>query len=242
MDQTLIDQIVTRVAEKLAQTERQECAGEGGKKPGLLILTQEHGDRCHSMLESNRLRQCYTTACALQQDNQCDVADYDAVILYGLTNEALAKIATGVCDTPYTRMASRAMLLGKRIFIPREEVELYRYASTAPAVYYSVLEEKLKILTASGAVICPNGELEDTILGVELSRAPEQKCPDHPDTAGGTAKPPIEQRLTKRVITERDLIACNEGKVTRVCIGEKAILTDLARELAKARGIEIVRA
>jgi len=242
MDQTLIDQIVTRVAEKLAQTELQECACEGGKKPGLLILTQEHGNHCHQMLESKRLGRCYATACALQQDYQCDAADYDAVILYGLTNEALAKIATGTCDTPYTRMASRALLLGKRVFIPREEVELYRYTSTAPAVYYSMLEEKLKILTASGALICPGEELEDTILGVEMSRAPEPECSDRQDAPTVTANPPKEQRFAKRVVTERDLIACKEGKVTRICIGEKTILTDLARDLAKAHGIEIVRA
>ena len=241
MDQTLIDQIVTRVAEKLAQAEQQECACEDSGKPGLLILNQEHGDHCHPMLESKRLRQCYSTACALSQDYQCDVADYDTVIFYGLTNEALAKIATGNCDTPYTRMASRALLLGKRIFIPREEVELYRYASTAPAVYYSMLEEKLKILTASGAVICPGDELEDTILDAEISRAPKQECSDSQNALKKITNSPKEQRITKRVVTERDLIACKEGKVTRVCIGENTILTDLARDLAKARGIEIVR-
>lgn len=241
MDQTLIDQIVTRVAEKLAQVEQKSCDEQNDGKPGLLILTQEHGSRCHQMLESSALRENYSTTCALTQDYRCDVADYDAVILYGLTNEALAKIVTGACDTPYTRLASRALLLGKRMFVPKEEVELYRYAATAPAVYYSMLEEKLKILTASGAVICPEDELENRILGSDAARTSQKECSAGRDAPKNTVRPAKELTISKKVVTERDIIALKEGNVTRIHVSEKAILTDLARDLAKSRGIEIVR-
>jgi Flavoprotein. len=248
MDQTLIDQIMTRVAQKLAEaeaaqtcTEAPHSAADGSGKPQLLILTQEHGVCCHQMLESARLGEHFSTVCGLTEGYQCDPAAFDTVILYGLTNEALAKIASGVCDTPYTKLASRALLLGKRIFVPREEVELYQYASTAPAVYYSMMEEKLKILIASGVTICPGDELESTILGSAPVNAGQSccECPEKP--AAKPAAPAKEQKLTKRVITERDIINLKENGVARALIGEKTILTDLARDLAKTRGIEIVR-
>lgn len=241
MDLTaLIDQITTRVLEKVAEVENapSACADEG--KPCLLVLTAQHGEHCHQMLESQRLRERYATECALLQEYQCDMERYDAVILYGLTVEALTKIAGGVCDTPFTALAAKALLLGKRIYIPTEEVELYRYASTAPRPYYTMLEEKLKLLAASGVVICAQANLEDAILGAAPAPVPAPvSAPAAP--AAASCRENRERRLTKKVITERDLILAGDEKITRVVIGGKAIMTDLARDLAKVRGIEIVR-
>ena len=74
--------------------------------------------------------------------------DFESVMKQANTawNEALGKIANGIFDTDYTRRFGTALLLGKRIFIAEEEVELYRYKDTAPAGYYSRLEENLKFL------------------------------------------------------------------------------------------------
>ena len=51
----LIDEIVARVAAKLAacedgETVEQICSDDA--RPGLLILTPDHGDDCHVKLES----------------------------------------------------------------------------------------------------------------------------------------------------------------------------------------------
>lgn len=78
----------------------------------------------------------------------------EGVIAFTLTNEALGKIANGIFDTDYTRRFGTALLLGKRIFIAEEEVELYRYKDTAPAGYYSRLEENLKFLQQNGVTHC----------------------------------------------------------------------------------------
>lgn len=244
MDQTLVDEIVRRVSKKLAEagtqcTAARDSAANGGK-PKLLILTQEHGTLCHRILESERLAERYATTCALTEGYQCDPAEFDTVILFNLTNEVLAKIASGLCDTPYTRLASQALLLGKRIFVPKEEVELCRYASTAPAAYYAMLEGKLKILTASGVTVCPADELESAILN-EPATDTAQVCGCAADSAAKKAPPAKEQKCSKKVITERDIYNLKEKNVTRVLIGEKTIVTDLAKDLAKTRGIEIVR-
>lgn len=85
----------------------------------------------------------------------------EVVILYCLSNEVLGKLASGIYDTPYTQLASQAILSGKKVYVPMERIELYRYATTAPAPYYAMLQEKLALLEESGVVICPQEELED---------------------------------------------------------------------------------
>ena len=112
----LVDEIVARVSAKIAQ---QESCGSDVGKPKLLILTEEHGSICHDMLESERLLSYYQTECALLKDYDCDMASYEAVILFGLTNEALARLAGGVCDTPFTRLAQKAILTGKKNLCPQ---------------------------------------------------------------------------------------------------------------------------
>ena len=66
----LVDEIVARVAAKMeaAGDEACPCGEAGDGKPGLLILTQEHGSVCHSMLESPRLLEYYRTDCALMKE------------------------------------------------------------------------------------------------------------------------------------------------------------------------------
>lgn len=247
MDQKLLDEIVSRVAAKLAQAgETGEscsctcpCSAEA-EKPGLLVLTQEHGECCHTMLESEILKTRFRTECALLNDYQTDLSAIQAVVLYGLTNEALAKLAGGICDTPYTRLAAQAILTGKQVYVPSEEVELYRYADTAPAPYYAMLQDKLKLLMDSGVMVCPQNDLENVIVGVP---APEAECPcaRPAETAKSGARPAKEVVISKRVLTERDVSEASAAQVTCIRVSAKCILTDLAKDYAKVHGICLIK-
>ena len=157
----MISEICRKVQERVAELEKEEASAEPAavpsedNRPALLILAEDHGMRCHPVLESKKLAECYRVECALLKEEDCDVASYEGVIAFTLTNEALGKIANGIFDTDYTRRFGTALLLGKRIFIAEEEVELYRYRDTAPAGYYSRLEENLKFLQQNGVTIVP---------------------------------------------------------------------------------------
>jgi hypothetical protein len=197
------------------------------------------------MLESSRLQEYYKTACALLSDYKCDVADYEAIILYDLTVDAMSRIAGGVCDTPFTALVQKAILLGKKLFVPREAVELYRYAQTVPSAYYNMLQEKLTLLEQSGLVICTQDTLEDVILG-EASAQPAPVPAYVPFQAAAPEKACVpsagrEVSLTKHVITERDLAAVYDRDLTHVRVGKRTILTDLAREYAAVHKVKIVR-
>lgn len=171
------------------------------------------------------------------QDYQVDMDNCEVVILYCLSNEVLGKLASGIYDTPYTQLASQAILSGKKVYVPMERIELYRYATTAPAPYYAMLQEKLALLEESGVVICPQEELEDYILN-------EKKVPACKQEKPAEVKPVAAQkeyRLTKRVITERDVSEACTAKATCIRIPANSIVTDLAKDFARSRDISLIR-
>ena len=157
----IVEEILRRVAEKISEAEGScaPCADSGGK-PGLLILTQDHGAVCHATLESEALKARYRTDCALMHHYDVELDDYEAVVLFNLSCDAMAALASGACDSAYTRLASKAILSGKKVYVPTEEVELYQYRETAPAAYYNMMQQKLDLLVASGVVFCVPASLE----------------------------------------------------------------------------------
>lgn len=217
--EVLVDEICKKVQAHLEQ------------KPKLLVLANQHGAECHEMLESVQLKQHYQVECALTKEYDCKIADYEAVIAYGLTNEVAGKVANGILDTAYSKIFSEALLLGKRIFIPKDEVELYRYANTAAQPYYARLNENLKLLQASGAVILSSEEIPAEILKGKTS--PEVMISEVCEVTESLRK------LEKKVITERDIRMLRDEKVTVVQVNEKTIITDLAKEYATKQKIVI---
>lgn len=233
---TLISEIYKRVKEKLDNAELKignPC------KPRLLVLTDRHGDTCHKVLECPGLQEHYQLECALLKEYQCDINEYEAVIAFTLSNEALGKIAAGIFDSSYTRLFGQAILSGKKIYLPKEEVELYQYRETAPAVYYKQLAAKLKLLQDSGIVILPGEELPSGILtgisGMQINTA---------DEAAGSYGDGVSESeiiLEKHIITERDIMAVRTQRGSVVVVNNKAILTDLAKEFANKQGIGVRR-
>lgn len=247
MDQRLIDEIISRVTARLAEAERkeepsQDCGGcDGGcGKPGLLILNQRMDDRCRGMLDCKALGAHFQVDCASLQSEAADLSRYEVVVLCQLTNEALGRIALGICDTIYTKTAAQAILMGKRIYIPTEEIELFRYATTAPAAYYSMMKERLDLLAASGAVICSQSNLAGLLTGGGAKPEAEQPaaCPAPAEPACG--REDKEVRVDKRVLTERDVQAAAAAQAGCIRVPAKCILTALAKDCAKDRGIRIV--
>ncbi|NLV86964.1 MAG: hypothetical protein GX025_07080 [Clostridiales bacterium] len=226
----MVQEIVSRVA---AYLEKDLAEGEDNRKK-LIILTHEHGDICHKGLESPKINECFKTECALLSDFQCDVSSCDAMVLYGLSNSDIARLASGVCDTVYTRIASKALLLGKKVWAVKEEIELLQYCSDQP--YGKMMYDKLNLLTDMGLTICSYEELEDSIVNTFCyCEGNTETCYEKPKKQGG------DYVCAKRVVTEKDLVAARSEGASRLLTGEKAIITDLAREFAKEHGIEIVK-
>ena len=185
------------------------------------------------MLKCEKLKARFRVDCASLQSEPAELDSYGVVVLTGLTNEALAKLALGLCDTPYTRLAAQAILTGKRVYVPTEEVELYRYASTAPAAYYAMMKERLDLLLTSGVVVCSKHNLEGLLLGGAACEAAPAE--------GSAAREEKLVHVTKRVLTERDIRDAAAEKVTCIHVPAKCILTALAKDCAKEHGIRLVQ-
>ena len=236
MEQTLLNEIVARVAAKLAEAEGGEAASAAASRDdreGLLLLSQEMNDTCRAMLKCEKLKARFRVDCASLQSEPAELDSYGVVVLTGLTNEALAKLALGLCDTPYTRLAAQAILAGKRVYIPTEEVELYRYASTAPAAYYAMMKERLDLLLTSGVVVCAACEAAP-------AEAPAAAEPSAPAPMPAAREEKLVH-VTKRVLTERDIRDAAAEKVTCIHVPAKCILTALAKDCAKEHGIRLVQ-
>lgn len=233
---TLVDAIASKVLAQVELTERAEksfiSSAAKANCQKLLVLTQNHGICCHEILESKRLAEKFAAECALEKNYNCDINDYDVLVVFNLNNEALSKISAGICDNAYVSLAVQAILAGKKIYIVREDVELFDYKNTAPTPYYNMMLQKIKLLEDSGVMFCSASSIVDTILGhaAKYGNAPDCAIYEKEQT-----------QLKKKVITEKDVTALHAKGITVLNVGVKSILTDLAKDYAHERGITIVR-
>lgn len=234
----LVNEIYRRVQERVAACEAEPEAeanhiGVVGAedKPVLGIISENHGEICHKVYECKQLAEYYRMRCALLEDTW-DVENWEAVIAYTLTNEALGKIVNGIFDTPYTKAFGKALLCGKKIYVSEEDVELYHYRKTAPREYYGKLEANLEILKKSGVEILPNEQIGPAILGSEC-------CTSSTEVEVSAKAEEKDLAFEKRVLSERDMIMAHQGKVTRILVNGKTIVTDLAKDYAKKYHIVI---
>lgn len=229
-------ELVREIAARVSAYLENDCCD----KKKLLILTHEHGTECHKVLECPKLAEHFSTECALLNEYSCDVDGCEGVVLFNLTNAALSRIVSGVCDTPYTATAAKALLLGKPVWVPKEEIEILKYDSATP--YGQMMYEKLRQLERFGVTACTYNDLSDTIIGgtgceSACAKANSVTCCEEAPVQS-TCKDFI---CSKKVITEKDMVSAHSEGAGRLLAGEKAIVTDLAREYARAHGIEIIK-
>ena len=254
--EALISAICARVLEKVSALEEagqgkdlgssdeasEQCQGSG--KPKILILTEKHGEICHETLENQILAKEYKTECALLAQGTCKAGDYEAIVVYTLSNEALGKLAAGIFDSDFTRIFGEALLLGKKILVAREGVELFAYKDTAPKAYFDRLAENLELLEKSGVILTPHSRMAALLTGTETEAGAEKGDRESPEQKKQDNTAPCqeeEMKKKKKVITERDMAAIKEKKISRILVGEKTIFTDLAREYASRYGISVRR-
>lgn len=237
----LVDEITARVAAKLETQAASPCgcsAKYGSGKPKLLALASDNISDCRRFTENAAITERYDVECALPEEWNCETADYEALVFFNLSVGDMAGIATGVCTTQFAIAARKAMLLGKKLFVAHEGVELYSYAETAPSAYYSNLLTHLVSLQRAGMVVCPLVSLEEAVLSGGEN-----------ETTYAATKPEVkeipvtesEATISKRVVTEKDISAIYTSSLRIVRVAPKAIITDLAREYASSRGVAVIK-
>ncbi len=258
----LVDELANRVLAALAEQgaapkAADACSTTGfctmdapdSQKPIIIGLTQDSAlPPCRfTLLESARVKEKYRIKCAQKCGYDVDVASCEAVVVHDLTNESLAKIASGICDTPYTQIVSQALLLGKPVYLMQDQIELYNYRETASKPYYKMFRAKLGLLEESGLMIlCPD-KAEDVLSG---GVACGTTCSSKANASNEAAqKAVIEEtkaadktvKLDNHLISERSVVDACQAGASRIVVGAKAIVTDLAKEYAMNHNVNLVR-
>lgn len=203
-----------------------------------LVLTEEHcGDVCSMEKFGSDL--CKVD-CALAQNYEVNVDDYDSIVLFNMTNSNLFKIANGCTDNKFLALAAEAILKGKRVLMVREGVEILKYEGTKAKALYNNIYKNLQILLDSGVELINYEDVKDAIAEAEpAEKKPEAKA-DAPAQAPVAEDETSVLVLDKRVITERDIKAAAAKHYKKIQLPVKPVITYLAKDTAKELGIELL--
>lgn len=249
MDMDLLIELAVRAVKAYLEKEGITSAVPAERKVNsALVLTEHHCEEC--AVEKLDSELCKVT-CALAQNYEVNVDDFDSIVLYNMTNSNLFKIANGCTDNKFLALAAEAILKGKRVIMVKEEVEILKYAETAPKALYNNIYKNLQILLDSGVELVDAEGVKDAICEgadapVECVKAEEVKAVEAaPASAPAVAATKAVSDdsvlvLTKRVITERDIREAAAKHYKKVQLPEKPVITYLAKDTAFELGIELI--
>ena len=246
MDMDLLIELAVRAVKAYLEKEGITSAVQAEHKVNsALILTEHHCEEC--AVEKLDSELCKVT-CALAQNYEVNVDDFDSIVLYNMTNSNLFKIANGCTDNKFLALAAEAILKGKRVIMVKEEVEILKYEETAPKALYNNIYKNLQILLDSGVELVAAEDVKDAICeGADAPAEPAREEVKAVEAASApvAAAPKAESDdsvlvLTKRVITERDIREAAAKHYKKVQLPEKPVITYLAKDTAFELGIELI--
>ena len=246
MDMDLLIELAVRAVKAYLEKEGITSAVQAERKVNsALILTEHHCEEC--AVEKLDSELCKVT-CALAQNYEVNVDDFDSIVLYNMTNSNLFKIANGCTDNKFLALAAEAILKGKRVIMVKEEVEILKYEETAPKALYNNIYKNLQILLDSGVKLVSAEDVKDVFCeGADAPAEPAREEVKAVEAASApvAAAPKAESDdsvlvLTKRVITERDIREAAAKHYKKVQLPEKPVITYLAKDTAFELGIELI--
>lgn len=245
MDMDLLIELAVRAVK--AYLEKEGITGVSQEeKPvkSALILTEDHCNEFCAM-EKYDSELC-KVSCALAQNYEVSVDDYDSIVLYDMTNSNLFKIANGCTDNKFLALAAEAILKGKRVLMVKEDVEILKYEGTKATALYNNIYKNLQILLDSGVELVAADDVQAAISDGAAAPAPvkeevkAEKAEAAPVETPKAASDDSVLVLTKRVVTERDIKEAAAKHYKKVQLPEKPVITYLAKDTAFELGIELI--
>ena len=250
MDMDLLIELAVRAVKAYLEKEGVVPAVAPAVEPRkALVLTEEHCEACS--IEAYGSELCKVD-CALAQNYEVNVDEYDVVVVRNMTNSNLFKIANGCTDNKFLALAAEAILKGKRVIMVKECVEILKYAETAPKALYNNIYKNLQILLDSGVELVEEENVKTALNdGIEVpAEVPATKAPEAPAPVAAKEEAPAPAPkaessdsvlvLNKRVVTERDIKAAAAQHYTKIQLVDKPVITYLAKDTAFDLGIELL--
>ena len=197
-------------------------------------------------------------------DNSIDMERIDTVVLYNLTCANLSKLCVGMADTPYLKAALQALMSGKRLLVSEDEIEYLQYRKNMPSPMWERMSGDLEFLKSCGLTVVPAEKLVGAVIDRSVEkpvctvfgksaekpdRIAMDKSADKMPTEGNSSsgENPLsvdgceacgkECIISRKAVTERDVIESVKSGATCIRVRKDCIITDLARETAERKGI-----
>ncbi len=221
----LIDEILRRVLIKIAERENQH--ENMSTLPKLLVITNPECTKEIACDYRDVFGRNFEVHCSGEYQNEIELADYSSIVITNLDNGSLSKLTKGEFESSYLALIGRAIMAGKKILLPFEEVEFKRYEKTMPTLLRGLLTQKLNVLKQWKVEMKP---LND--IATELTKVGRRSVmPDGFDA----------DVLHKKFITDKDVLSVIDAGVGEIRIAKTSIITDIAMERIKKHGLNLLR-
>ena len=249
MDMDLLIELAVRAVKAYLEKDGTIAAAAPAAEPRkALVLTEEHcGEACS--IEAYGSELCKVD-CALAQNYEVNVDDYDVVVVRSMTNSNLFKIANGCTDNKFLALAAEAILKGKRVIMVKECVEILKYEETAPKALYNNIYKNLQVLLDSGVELVEDENVKNALTDgmddpapvveepkVETVKVEKEEAPAPAPKAESADSVLV---LKKRVVTERDIKEAAAKHYKKIQLPDKPVITYLAKDTAFELGIELL--
>ena len=226
----LIGEIVRRVELAIIKHETSKTP-----KRKVLIISKDLNQCCPELLNNkNLIESCDVNSvdCNTQQVN---LEGYAKVLICDLDNDSLSKLTSGIFDNPYLKLIGSCIMQGKNIAIVEDDIEFLKYQDTAPKPFLAMFNHKLDTLREWGLEVRSLDDLTVSLCSHDDTGSPEKKTAQTaPERVSGSV-------ITKRALTETDVINANFRHQNEILISEGTLVTEVAQDSAKRRGITITR-
>ena len=264
MDNDLVEQIVNEVLKKMTALEESKAPVPQDKRALVLfsggtIGLKEVLGQLQAIAASNYRLQVVLTPAAeaiigpdllksklgdieiITEANRKSPGDLsknaDKVIIPLLTMNTAAKLAHGIADNLVGTLALYALMRGKPVFAVCDACDPYDSArdkinmNLGNAAFKQMLKSNLDRLAEFGITLVKSGDLSAAVLGVGIKQSGQAQAAVAPAVQDADV-------FTLRVLSAGDVSVCKRKAIK---IGANTVVTAMAKDLARERGIEILR-
>ena len=225
----LIGEIVRRVELAIIKHETAKMP-----KRKVLVISKDLNQSCPDLTSNKNLIESCDVDSVDNNAQQVNLEGYSKVIVCDLDNDSLSKLTSGIFDNAYLKLIGSCIMQGKDIAIVEDDIEFLQYQDTAPKAFLAMFNHKLDTLREWGLEVRSLDDLTVSLCSHDDTGSPEKVTQTAPERVSGSV-------ITKRALTETDVINANFRHQTEILISDNTLVTEVAADSAKRRGITITR-
>lgn len=231
----LIGEIVRRVELAIIKHETAKTP-----KRKVLIISKNLNQSCPDLINNQKLIESCDVDSVDNNTQQVNLEGYAKVLICDLDNDSLSKLTSGIFDNPYLKLIGSCIMQGKDIAIVEDDIEFLQYRDTAPAAFLAMFNHKLDTLREWGLEVRTLDDLTVSLCGHDEPDDPVKAARPADFVSAQTASEHVSGSVvTKKALTEADVINANFRHQSEILVSETTIVTEVAEDYARKNGITI---